>query len=133
MAKIDPLKVLQALDGDDAPATADPKAPHDELREALDAATKADKPDLGLAKDLRAGVEKLKTESSARAEAEAAEREELRKLREGLFDDDPDEDPAADPADTTPPAADPAAADPAATQQVEEPVAACAEIGRAHV
>lgn len=126
MAKIDPLKVLQALDGDDAPATDDLKAAHDELREALDAATKADKPDLGLAKDLRAGVEKLRTEIDARAEAEAAEREELRKLREGLFDDDPAEDPAADPAASTPPADDPAAADPAATQQVEEPVAASA-------
>jgi hypothetical protein len=119
MAKIDPLKILTALDGDDAPSTDDLQAAHDELKEALNAATQAEKPDLALAKDLRAGVEKMATELSARAEAEAAEREELKKLREGLFDDEPKtpvEDPAAPGGDPAPDVPDP----------IEEPVAASA-------
>lgn len=120
MGKIDPLKILKDLDGDTPPDTDDLQTAHDELKSALDAATQAEKPDLGLAKDLRAGVEKLGTELATRAKAEADEREELKKLREGLFDDEPKEpkEPAAgEPKEP----ADPAAKEP---EKVEEPVAA---------
>jgi len=123
MGKIDPLKILKDLDGETPISTEDIQAAHDELKEALDAATKADKPDLGLAKELHAGVSKFHTVLEERATAEAAEREELKKLREGLFDDKEPAKPAADPKDAKEPAApaDPAPADPA---KVEEPVAA---------
>ena len=60
MGKIDPLKILKDLDGDNAPSTDDLQAAHDELKSALDAATQAEKPDLALAKDLHAGVSKAR-------------------------------------------------------------------------
>lgn len=111
---MDPLEILKALDGGDAPKTEDLQAAHDELKSALDAATKADKPDLTLAKDLHAGVNKLAGELSARADAEAAEREELKALRAGLFDDTT---PAPAPADVPVDVPDSPA-------KIEEPVAA---------
>lgn len=112
---MDPLEILKALDGDNAPRTEDLQAAHDELKSALDAATKAEKPDLTLAKDLRAGVNKLAGELTKRAEVEEKEREELKALRDGIFDD------------TTPPASDPADPPvevPATPASIEEPVAA---------
>lgn len=119
MGKIDPLKILKDLDGDTAPSTDDLQAAHDELKSALDAATQAERPDLALAKDLHAGVSKLAGELTQRAEAEAAEREELKALRAGLFDDT-----------ATPAGADPATPEkvevPATPEKVEEPVAASA-------
>jgi hypothetical protein len=122
MGKIDPLKILKELDGDTPISTEDIQAAHDELKDALDAATKADKPDLGLAKELHAGVSKFKGVLEARAEAEEAEREELKKLREGLFDDKAPEPAADDPAAA---GGDPAgAAAPAEPAKAEEPVAA---------
>ena len=117
--KIDALQILNDLDGDNAPNTEDLQAAHDELKSALDAATQAEKPDLQLAKDLHAGVGKLAGELDKRAAAVEKEREELKALREGLFDDKAPEptDPApADPADPAPAPADP--------QKVEEPVTA---------
>jgi hypothetical protein len=120
MPKINALEILKALDGDTPPGTGDLQAAHDELKSALDAATKADKPDLELAKELHAGVGKLKTELAKRAEAEEAERAELAKLRDGIFDEDASADDA--PAEDAP-ADDPAK--PAETPaKVEEPVAA---------
>lgn len=95
---MDPLEILKALDGDNAPRTEDLQAAHDELKSALDAATKAERPDLALAKDLRAGVTKIATELTARSEAEAKEREELKALRDGIFDDT-STPPPADPTD----------------------------------
>src|SRR5688500_1444190 len=111
---MDPLDILKALDGGDAPKTEDLRAAHEELKSALDAATKAERPDLTLAKDLHAGVSKLAAEIKVRDEAEAAEREELAALRKGLFDD------------TTPAApAEPAPVDvPDSPARTEEPVAA---------
>lgn len=86
---IDPLKILQALDGDNKPTTAELEAAKTDLLAALNEATKPDAiPDKALATDLRAGVDKIKNELSERAEIERQEREELAKLREGLFDDD---------------------------------------------
>jgi hypothetical protein len=113
---MDPLEILKALDGDNAPRTEDLQAAHDELKSALDAATKAERPDLALAKDLRAGVTKIATELTARSEAEAKEREELKALRDGIFDDT-----------STPPPADPADAPvevPDTPAAIAEPVAA---------
>lgn len=86
---IDPLKILQALDSDNKPSTGDLEAAKADLLAALNEATKPDAvPDKALATDLRAGVDKITTELGERAETERQEREELAKLREGLFDDD---------------------------------------------
>ena len=115
--KIDALKILGEIDGDTPPLTEDLQAARDELKSALDAATTAEKPDLDLARDLHAGVKKLDTELGKRDEADAKDREELQKLREGLFDDkDPEPDPAEDPKDPSP----------AEPSKVEEPVTASA-------
>ena len=126
--KIDALAILQALDGDTPPDTDSLQAAHDELKNALDAATKAESPDLDLAKELHAGVGKLQTELTKRSEAAEAERVELAKLRDGIFDDsdpkpsdgDKTPDDGGDPAGT-PPAEPPA--DPAKAKE-PEPVAA---------
>lgn len=105
--KIDALQVLQDLDSDKTISDEDLEAAHEELKSALDAATQAEKPDLGLAKELHAGVGKMQAALAERAEQAAAERDELKKLRDGIFDDT--KKPAKDdPADTDP-AADPAA------------------------
>jgi hypothetical protein len=120
MPKINALEILKALDGDTPPGTDDLNAAHDELKSALDAATKAEKPDLELAKELHAGVGKLKTELDKRAADEEKERAELAKLRDGIFDDTTDPAPADDPA----PGGDPAPADDPAPVKEEEPVAA---------
>lgn len=116
MAKIDPLKILTALDGDEAPSTADLTSAHADLKDALDAATKAETPDLELAKDLHAAVQRIGKELDARTEADTAAREELKALRAGVFDDDAKPDA---PADDTP--KDDAPAD---TAKVDEPVMA---------
>lgn len=90
MAKknVDALEILEALEGEGTPpSTEDVQAAHDDMRDALDAATTAEKPDLTLAKNLRQGVEKLTAELTKREEQAEAERAELAKLREGLFDD----------------------------------------------
>jgi hypothetical protein len=111
---MDPLDILKALDGGDAPKTEDLRAAHEELKSALDAATKAERPDLTLAKDLHAGVSKLAAEIKVRDEAEAAEREELAALRKGLFDDTAPATPAEpEPVDV-----------PDTPAKIEEPVAA---------
>lgn len=115
MAKIDPLKILGELDGDNAASTEDIQAAHDEMKSALDAATQAEKPDLALAKDLHAGVGKLAGVLAERAEAEAKEREELKALRDGIFDDKaPEPDPAEPTADKVPDS----------PAEIEEPVTA---------
>lgn len=119
--KIDALAILAQLDGDTPPLTDELQAARDELKTALDAATTADKPDLDLARDLHAGVKKLDGELEERAKAEAKDREELMKLREGLFDDKtPEPEPATDPKDPAPAPAEP--------EKVEEPVTASADI-----
>lgn len=120
--KIDALAILAELDGDTPPLTEDLTAARDELKSALDAATKAEKPDLDLARDLHAGVKKLDGELEERAKAEAKDREELQKLREGLFDDKDPEPPADPPADPAAPA------EPAEPAKVEEPVTASSDI-----
>lgn len=131
MAKPDPLKILAALDGEDKPTTADLESAHTDLREALDAATKAEDPDLELARELSAGVKAIDKELTARREEAAKAREELKALRTGVFDDDDakaaadakaaeDAKAAADAAAAGDPA--PGAGDPA--PKVEEPVAA---------
>lgn len=118
--KIDPLQILNDLDGDNPPTDEDLEAAHDELKSALDAATQAEKPDLGLAKDLHAGVGKLKGALEKRAEEAEAEREELKKLRDGIFDDTktPAKDEPKDPAPADTPEV------PDSPAEIQEPVTA---------
>lgn len=122
MAKPDALKILAALDGDEKPTTTDLRAAHSELREALDAATKAESPDLGLAKDLHAGVKKMAAELEKRDELEQKERDELAALRTGMFDDDAPKD--TDTGDKDGDKGDETPADAPAEKKEEEPVAA---------
>jgi hypothetical protein len=79
-----------------------------DLRDALDAATSGDKPDLTAAKEIRAGIDLLVKEVGKREEIAKAEREEAAKLREGILDadetpeepeDKPDEDEAPEDAE----------------------------------
>src|SRR5690606_9107828 len=97
-------------------------AAHSELREALDAATKAESPDLGLAKDLHAGVKKMAAELEKRDELEQKERDELAALRTGMFDDDAPKD--TDTGDKDGDKGDETPADAPADKKEEEPVAA---------
>lgn len=128
MAKLDPLKILAALDGDNQPSTDDLRTAHAELKDALDAATKSDSPDLDLAKELHAGVTKMGEALAKRDEDEAKAREELKSLRAGLFDDDAPkggDDPKGtdgDPKGNTD--GDPKGADAKIEEPAAEPVAA---------
>lgn len=98
MGTIDPLKILKSLEGDNPPSNADLNSAHEQMRQALDAATKADEPDLSLAKDLHAGVGKLAAAIAEREEARKAELEELKSLRDGIFDEEKPADEPKEPA-----------------------------------
>lgn len=125
MAKPDPLKILAALDGDEKPTTSDLKAAQADLRDALDAATKAETPDLDLAKELHAGVQAIAKELTARDEADAKAREELKALRTGIFDDD-DANAGGEPkpGDEPPAGGEPKAGEKVPAEPQAEPVAA---------
>lgn len=95
---MDPLQILGRLGTENPPTDAELAAAESALLEALDAATKsASTPDeVALAKDLRSALDAVRTESSTRAEAVEASRQEAAALREGLFED---KAPEADDAD----------------------------------
>lgn len=92
----DPLKILAALDSDNKPSTADLTSAHAEMREALKAAIIDARESSGeeakeaaeLATQLRAGVDKVKSELDARAEDDAKTKAQLDELAGDLFDDD---------------------------------------------
>lgn len=84
---MDPLQILEALKGDHKPSDAELTSAVDQLREALDIATSDDRPDLELARDLRAAIDTVRAEQVQREEALAEARAEAAKLREGILDD----------------------------------------------
>lgn len=85
---MDPLEVIARLGGDNPPTDNDLSSAVDELKAALDAATNPDSPDVEAARDLREALNAATAEQKARDEAREAIREEARKLREGVFDDE---------------------------------------------
>lgn len=90
---MDPLEVIARLGGDNPPTDNDLSSAVDELKAALDAATNPDNPDVEAARDLREALNIASGEQKAREEAREAIREEARKLREGVFDDDAEKEP----------------------------------------
>lgn len=89
MPNIDPLKILADLDKDGASIKdADLTDAAAQLREAFDAATTADEPDLELAKSLREGLDKINVAITEREKAAEARKAELAELRKGIFDDE---------------------------------------------
>lgn len=107
---MDPLEILNRLDGENPnpPTDAELDAAALDIREALDLATKADEPDLDLAKELRAALDALAGETQKRVQAREERKAEAAKLREGIFDseqsteDDGDADDSDDDADEEP-------------------------------
>lgn len=135
MAKnVDSFKILQALDGDQKPDTADLQAAHDDLTAAFDAASnpQGENRDLSLASDLRAGIDKIKAELDDRAKADEEERAQLAKLREGIFDDKtPAPEPEGGDTGTAPSDAEPApepASEPDPVKEAEPVAASGADI-----
>lgn len=124
---MDPTQILSRLEGDNPPSDAELDKAALDIREALDVATKSEDPaDFELAKTLRQALDTLATESTKREEAKEAHRAELKKLREGVFEDDEDKPEAkADEKTDDKPADDkPADEAPAAEEKQPEPVSA---------
>jgi len=86
---MDPTQILSRLEGDNPPSDNELEKAAADIREALDVATKSEDPgDFELAKTLRQALDTLGGEAKKREEAKEAHRAELKKLREGVFDDD---------------------------------------------
>lgn len=121
---MDPLEIIRRLEteGAQAPTDAELAKARDDIRAALDVATKADTPDLELAKALRDGLDKVVSEQTAREEAAEQNRAAARALREGLFDED---ETPAETEDTDEAEAD---EDEEETPAVPEPTAVAASI-----
>lgn len=84
---MDPLEILRRLGTDNPPTDEELNQAEQELREALDAATSADNPDLAVARDLRDALDKVREEQTTRETTREEARAEAAKLREGLFDE----------------------------------------------
>lgn len=97
----EPLDVVGRLGADNPnpPTNAELDQAADDLRDALDAATTAETPDLDLAKDLRAALDQVRAAQVEREEALEAQRAEARALRDGIFDEaeaDAENEPSED-------------------------------------
>lgn len=86
---MDPLDIIRRLEADspNPPTDSELDSAFTELRDALDAATSAETPDLELAKDLRAALDTVKTAQAERETAAEQARAEARALRDGVFDE----------------------------------------------
>lgn len=92
---MDPLEILNRLEGDNKPSDSELNSAALEIREALDAATSIEDPsvdDVKLAKNLKAALDKLTQEAAAREDERAARRAEAKALREGVFEEKADAD-----------------------------------------
>lgn len=119
---MDPLDIIAKLAEDytgPAPTDAELEQAAKDIREALDVATKADEPELDLAKDLAEALQVVTKAADDREAAREERRAEAKKLREGIFDDEPET-----PAEETPAVETPVEA------EVNEPVAASSIIER---
>lgn len=87
---MDPLKIIERLaDGAVNPPTdAELNAAQADLTAAFDAATSADLPDLAVAKDLRAALDTVNGAIASREAEIEANREAVRALRTGVFEDE---------------------------------------------
>ena len=95
---MDPLQIIARIGTDNPPTDDELAQALSEIKSALDVATKADRPDVSLAKDLRAAADAAQAEIAAREIAAEEARAEVAKLREGLLDDSaqPAEEPVED-------------------------------------
>lgn len=84
---MDPLEIIARIGTDNPPSDADIARAIGELRAALDAATSADRPDLTIARDLRAALDAANAEVAARDAAAEEARAEAANLRAGVLDD----------------------------------------------
>lgn len=101
---MDALEIIARLaEGHDKPPTnTELAAAANDLRDALDAATSAEEPDLDLATDLREALNQVVGEQAKREQAAEETRAAMLKLREGVFPtadeaDEADEEPAEEP------------------------------------
>lgn len=99
---MDPLNILSRLEegNTNPPTDAELASAATDLRDALDAATSGDTPDLDAAKKIKAGLDVIAAAVTQRTEQAEAIRAEAAELRKGFFDDtaggDEDEAPAED-------------------------------------
>lgn len=125
---MDPTQILSRLEGDNPPTDAELDKAALDIREALDVATKSEDPsDFELAKTLRQALDKLAEESTKRETVKEEHRAELKKLREGVFEDDEKPEAKADDdakADEKPAEEKPAEAEAEKPAEEKEPVAA---------
>jgi hypothetical protein len=103
---VDPTQIIARLEEghSNPPTDAELASSAADIRDLLDTATKAETPDLELAKALRDALDTITAEQGKRTEVAEAARAEALALREGIFDDkveDPEnpEDPDANPDD----------------------------------
>lgn len=85
---MDPLQILSRLEEGhpNPPSDAELASAATDLRDALDAATSGDAPDLTIAKSIREGLDVIAKAVGEREAAAEANRQEALKLREGIFD-----------------------------------------------
>lgn len=121
---MDPLNILSRLEEGhtNPPTDAELASAATDLRDALDAATSGDAPDLAAAKLIRQGLDEIAKAVGVREAAAEENRQEALKLREGIFDaaEGGDEDEKSDDAADEGDEAD-------AEDKVAEPVAAGAD------
>lgn len=95
---MDPIQIVQELEAGRKPSDEQLSEALKGLREGLDVATSADRPDLDLARDIREAIDVVNAEIDTRETALAEARAEAAKLREGVLDDKA-EDEVAEEAD----------------------------------
>lgn len=124
---MDPTQILSRLEGDNPPTDAELEKAAADIREALDEVTKPgasrDKESIALAKTLREALDTLKGEDDKRQQAAAELEEELKALRDGIFDEEKPEAKADEKADEKPAEKAPEA-DAEKPAEEKEPVAA---------
>lgn len=129
---MDVLNIIGRIGTDNPPTDQDLTAAAEEIREALDAATTADRPDLAVAKDLRSALDAVAAELDAREAKVQEEREEAAKLREGVFEPKTDEEPT-DEAPADEPAEEPVPVAASTTSVIERLRAHAARVPAAEV
>lgn len=124
---MDPTQILSRLEGDNPPTDAELEKAAADIREALDEVTKPgasrDKESIALAKTLREALDTLKGEDDKRQQAAAELEEELKALRDGIFDEEKPAEKADEKTDEKPAEKAPEA-DAEKPAEEKEPVAA---------
>lgn len=85
---MDALAIIARIGTDNPPTDAELSAAVADLKSALDVATKAESPDLAVARDIRAALDAAKAEEKVREDAAVEARKEAKALRDGILDDE---------------------------------------------